>query len=217
MADQRDLIRLVMQHNLHPELDLHPSWLPADWPLRHRHVGRLGPGGRQVLSDLLRRDGGAASELRFNFDPPLSRLALVDGPSLRRLAVYTGLCAHKALLRQRGVGAHLRRQARRFDADADEFVTDRLPQLSEIRMNATAVQARPHAAGRIVVDRGYRLLLGMLAGEGEPVVQRIQRKLPRRVAALSVPALNDHQASQLREVVLQCLIPERVPQWDWLF
>lgn len=217
MAEPRDLLRLVMQHNLHPELDLHPSWLPADWPVRHRQVGRLGPGGRQVLSDLLRRSAGEAAEPRFNVDAPLSRLALVDGASLRRLAVYTGLCAHKALLRQRGVGFHLRRQARRFDADADEFVTDRLPQLSEVRMNLTAVQARPHAAGRIVVDRGYRLLFGLLAGEGQPIVRRVQRKLPRRVAALSVPALNDHQASQLRELVLQCLIPERVPQWDWLF
>ena len=212
-----DLMRLVMRFNLHPELDLHPSWLPHDWPARHRQVMRLGAAGQGVLSDLLRRDGGAAAEPRYNFDSRMSRLALVDGASLRRLAAYTGLCAHKPLLRQRGVGAQLRRQARRLDRDAADFVTDRAPLLAELRMDAAALQRRPMAAGRVLMDRGYRLLLAALAGEGDVVLQQIRRKLPRRVAALAVPDLTERQAAQLRELVLECLIPERLPRWDWLF
>lgn len=216
-APAHDLMRLLMRHNLHPELDLHPSWLPPDWPARHRQVARLGPAGQGVLADLLRREGGAAHEPRYRFDAPLSRLALVDGPSLRRLAAYTGLCAHKPLLRQRGLGGPLRRQARRLDADAAEFVAERMPHLSELRMSVSQLQQRPQAAGRVVLDRGYRLLLATLAGEGAGVVQRVQRKLPRRVATLDVPALTPRQTAQLQEVMLQCLIPERLPAWDWLF
>ncbi|MBX3621598.1 MAG: SctK family type III secretion system sorting platform protein [Rhizobacter sp.] len=216
-APARDLMRLLMRHNLHPELDLHPSWLPPEWPARHRHIDRLGPAGQGVLADLLRRDGGAATEPRYRFDAPASRLALVDGPSLRRLAAYTGLCAHKPLLRQRGLGAALRRQARRLDADAADFVAERMPHLSELRMNVSALQQRPQAAGRVVMDRGYRLLLATLAGEGEGVLQRVQRKLPRRVSALGLPTLTPRQTTQLQEVMLQCLIPERLPAWDWLF
>jgi type III secretion protein K len=216
-----DLLRLVMRYNLHPELDLHPSWLPADWPARHRQVARLGVAGQGVLSDLLRRDGAgagvAAGTARYSFDSRMSRLALIDGTSLRRLAAYTGLCAHQPLLRQRGVGTQLRRQARRFDADAADFVIERMPHLSELRMNLSALQQRPHGAGRVVFDRGYRLLLAALAGEDAAVVQRVQRKLPRRVAALSVPALAPRQAAQLQEVLLQCFIPERLAAWDWLF
>lgn len=211
-----DLMRLVMRHNLHPELDLHPSWLPPDWPARHRQIVRLTEAGKRVLSDVLRRDG-LAGEPRWNFDSRMSRLALLDGAALRRLAAYTGLSAHKPLLRQRGVGAQLRRQARRLDRDAAEFVAERVPLLGELRMNTDALQHRPQAAGRVVMDRGYRLLLAALAGEGEPLLHRTRHKLPRRVAALAVPTLNPHQAAQLRELLLQCLVPERLPGWDWLF
>lgn len=209
-----DLLRLVMRHNLHPELDLHASWLPAGWPLRHRRVARFGAAGQGVLAQLLRAEAGAP---RYNVDSRLGRLALVDGASLRRLAAYTGLCAHKSLLRQRGIGAVLRRQARRFDADAAEFVAERLPALTELRMNVAALQQHPAGAGRTVLDRGYRLLLAALAGEGEAVLRRVQRKLPRRVSTLGLPELAPRQANQLQEVMLQCLIPERLPAWDWLF
>src|SRR6185295_10330133 len=127
-----DLLRLVVRHHLHPELDLHPSWLPADWPARHRGIGRLGPSGRAVLGQLLRREAG---EPDWRFDSRMRRLALLDVASLRRLAAYTGLGAHKPLFRLRGVGAQLRRQARRFDVDGADFVMDRMPALGELRMN----------------------------------------------------------------------------------
>lgn len=224
-APAQQLMHLVMQHNLHPEAGRHASWWPATWPPRHRQVARLGEGGREVLAELLRHDDAAATTPRYNFEAPLARLALIDGASLRRLAAYLGLCAHQALLRQRGLGPVLRRQARRLDDDAPEFVLRRMPQLPELRISATRLQQHPSGAGRLMFDRGYRLLLATLAasshdsggGAGDDIVARVQRKLPRRVAALDVPVLDAQRAAQLREVLLQCLIPERLPQWDWLF
>ena len=209
-----NLLRVVARHHLHPELDLHPSWLPADWPARHRRIEQLGPSGRAVLGQLLRRD---APEPDWNFDSTARRLALLDMPSLRRLAAYTGLGAHKPLFRGRGVGSQLRRQARRFDADGADFVIDRMPQLPDLRMNPRRLQERPAAAGRVAMERGYRLLLATVAPEGAATLARVQRKLPRRIAALPLPPLGALSRVQLRELMLLCIVPERLPQWDWLF
>jgi len=71
--------------------------------------------------------------------------------------------------------------------------------------------------GRVVVNRGYRLLLAALQGEGEPLLRRVQHKLPRHGAAVQPPLLAPRQREQLRELMLLCIVPERLPQWDWLF
>lgn len=214
-----DLVRLVMRFNLHPEIDLHPSWLPANWPARHRAPARLGEAGRAVLANQLRRGqmpGSGTGD--YNFDARLKRVVLLDAAALRRLAAYLGFCVHLPLFRLRGgAGVQIRRQARRFDADAVDFVLDRVPQLTELRMDNAALLQRPMATGRVVIDRGYRLLLGAAAGEGDAVLQRLRHKLPRRISHLGVPLLQRHQAQQLNELMLSCIVPERLPQWDWLF
>ena len=105
----------------------------------------------------------------------------------------------------------------RLDDDAVDFVLDRVPPLTELRFDLTALLQRPIAAGVVITQRGHRLLLGALASEGPLALQRVQRKLPRRVAALRVPQLAPRQLDQLRELMLACIVPERLPQWDWLF
>lgn len=218
VRDPLVLMRLIAHFNLHPEADLHPSWLPADWPVRHRHPVRWNDGGRALLSTLLRQRQLAGAPPLFNFDERLARLALVDGASLRRLAFYTGLCAHLPLLKQRSeLGHALRRQALRFDAEAVEFALDRVPPPTALKMDDAPMQQRPHAAGRIVVARGYRLLLGAAASAGVTPLKRVQLKLPRRVSTYSVPHLRERQLRQLDELMLSCIVPERLPQWDWLF
>jgi len=214
-----DLVRLVTRFNLHPETDLHPSWLPAAWPPRHRVPARFGPAGRAVLAELLqRRHAGHGVGPDFQFDSRLKRLVLMDAASLRRLAVYVGFSVHLPLFKLRGgAGAQLRRQARRYEEDAVDFVLDRVPPLSELQMDTQPLLQRPISAGRVAVQRGYRLLLGAAAPEGEAVLRRLQHKLPRRVSAPGVPVLQPRQLQQLHELMLLCIVPERLPQWDWLF
>jgi type III secretion protein K len=84
-------------------------------------------------------------------------------------------------------------------------------------MNTAVIEARPHGAGAVVVERGCRLLLAALAGEGEPIVRSAQRKLPRRVSQRALPVLQAAQRAELSELMLLCLVPERLPEWDWLF
>lgn len=213
-----DLVRVVTHFNLHPEADLHPSWLPADWPVRHRVPARLGLRGRAVLSQLLMRSSAGGTPGDFNFDSRGKRLALLDAGSLRRLALYCGFCAHLPLLRQRGaLSSQLRRQARRLGEDTLDFVLERVPELTEIRMDAKVLKDKPAGAGHVIATRGYRLLLGLMAAEGEAMLRRVQHKLPRRVSTYRVPALEARQQRQLGELVLSCIVPERLPQWDWLF
>lgn len=210
-----DLMRLVMHYNLHPHLDLHPSWLPPSWPARHRRLALYGPGGQAVLGDLVRRQSPHPAD--YLFDTPLKRLALLDAPSLRRLAVYVGLGAHLPLLRLRvPAGLQLRRQARRYDPQAAAFALERMPSLPDLRMDAKPLQDRPLAVGRLLVSRGYRLLVAAVVPEGEAIVRRVRLKFPRRLAQLSAPALQPRQAQQLNELMLLCIVPERLPQWDWL-
>lgn len=212
------LMRLIAHFNLHPEADLHPSWLPAEWPARHRHPVRWNAGGRAMLSALLRQRELSDAQPLFDFDARLARLALLDGAALRRLAFYTGLCVHLPLLKLRtDVGSALRRQAMRFDPEAVEFALDRVPVPTALRMDPAPLQQRPHGAGAVVVARGYRLLLAAAASAGETPLKRVQLKLPRRACAHGVPHLREAQLRQLDELMLSCIVPERLPQWDWLF
>jgi len=214
------LMRLVLRSNLQAQASVHPSWLPADWPVSARvRLGRLAPEAQAVLRDVLVRLGVLPALADYDFDSPVKRLLLLDAPALRRLAFYASLCVHAPLMRPRrnALALSLRRQARRLDADAVEFVLERVPQATELQMSAQAFKERPGACGRVLVDRGYRLLAALVADEGEAAAERLARMLPRRVAALPVPALAARQKQQLRELVLACIVPERLPQWDWLF
>ncbi|MED5622306.1 SctK family type III secretion system sorting platform protein [Ideonella sp. BN130291] len=210
-----DLLRLASRLRLQPEAELHPSWLPTEWPLRHRHIERLGPGGRAALADWLRTQ---TPDVGFNFDTPARRLVLLDGRSLRRMALYCALVAHAPLMRQRGeLGSQLRRQARRIDRDAQRVVLERLPAVPSLKVDTSRLEQRPIAAGRVLVNRGYRLLQGAVAPQGDAVLQRLQRKLPRRAALLRLPPLQPRQLDQLQELMLMAIVPERLAQWDWLF
>lgn len=214
------LMRLVLRFNLQAHASVHPSWLPADWPASARaRLRRLAPEAQAVLRDVLVRLGVLPAAPDYAFDSSVKRLLLLDPPALRRLAFYASLCVHAPLMRPRrnALALSLRRQARRLDADAVEFVLERVPQATELQMSAHAFKERPGACGRVLVDRGYRLLAALVADEGEAAAERLARMLPRRVAALPVPALAARQKQQLRELVLACIVPERLPQWDWPF
>jgi type III secretion protein K len=127
---------------------------------------------------------------------------------------------HQSLLWARGgVGAQMRRQFRRVDQskDAMEFLGKRIPPLDAFNMEMKPFEQRPLHAGHVVLTRGYRLLLALIALEGQATLLRIQRKLPHRISTLAVPTLNQQQARQLSELVLSCIVTERFSQWDWLF
>lgn len=212
-----DLVRLAIEFNLHPERDFHASWLPADWPSAYRSVEDYGPAAQELLGKYLRRWGALDQYVDFGFDSRRRRLALMDGASLRRLAAYCGLCAHKAMFEIRSTEQQMHRLADRIDVDAAHFVLKRAPTLTSLVLNYRPARKHPTSTGLLVMDRGYRMLLGVVATEGDALLGRTLRKLPRRVSALKLPPFKPAQISQISELMFMCLIPERFPQWDWLF
>ncbi|MFP3754422.1 type III secretion system protein SctK [Cupriavidus sp. SIMBA_020] len=240
------LARAVAALLQQPLAQLHPSWLPADWPLAWRRPARFGDAAADVLAALLGLAADAVArdtlvraltgegDVRADVLP---RIVLMDRPALRLLALWVGLAVHKPgfASERRIVPAPLaniesiagsligqlpramRRVARRIDAQAVAFLLKRVPDLSELPMNLAPLRARPSGAGRVMAERGYRLLCGLMAGYGAPLRQALMRKFPRRLAALPPVALTRAQAAQLRELLLLNLIPERFPAWHWLF
>ncbi|WP_454764110.1 type III secretion system protein SctK [Cupriavidus campinensis] len=236
-----------------PLAHLHPSWLPADWPLAWRRPARFGPAaadvlaaplslaadtvGRDTLVRVLSGDGALRADARAGLSDVLPRVVLMDRAPLRLLALWLGLAVHKAgfASERRMVPSQLanidalagpligplpramRRVARRIDPHAVMFLLKRVPDLSELPMNLAPLRMRPLAAGRVMAERGYRLLCGLMAGYGAPLRHALMRKFPRRLAALPPVALTRAQAAQLRELLLLNLIPERFPAWHWLF
>lgn len=211
------LSRLLVRFNLHPEADLHPSWLPADWHARHRVAALRDEAGRAVLSDWLQTSGRVQPGFDTAFDAEHKRLVLLDARSLRLLAVYCGLGVHLPLWRHRGIGGELRRLARRLAPDAPAYVQQRMPPLSAFAMNPQPLLERPRGAGRVVMRRGARLLLGLLQADDAPAAERARLKLPRRLAQGELPRLSAVQRAELGELIHLSVLPERFPQWHWLF
>ena len=208
---------LLTRFNLHPEAQIHPSWLPPDWPAVYRAPQRLGVAGQHVLSDLLRSRLPEPQGYDTDFGSSRKRLALLDGRELRMLALYCGFGAHRALLKRRGIGAPLRRQLRRFGPETASFVMERMPELSAFAMNNHALEQRPLGAGRVILRRGARLLLALMAADGSALLERTRLKLPRRLAAGELPVLTTPQRAQLDELIQLSIVPERLPAWHWLF
>jgi type III secretion protein K len=171
-----------------------------------------------VLGQLLRQRDGLGLHGDYSFDSRVKRLMLMEGAALRTLAALLGFGVHAAALRERGfLSRQLRRQARRYGDEVDDFFERRVPLLTEIRMNPAPLQRRPVAAGRVAVDRGYRLLQALLAAQGDDALERTRRKLPWRTSCLRLPQLTPLQLAQVEELALNCIVPERLPAWDWLF
>ncbi|SPA42738.1 SctK: non flagellar T3S system conserved protein [Cupriavidus taiwanensis] len=247
------LARAVADLAQRPLAHLHPSWLPADWPLAWRRADRFGPAAADVLAQPLGLAGADAARdavihRLLEAPPSLARLLLMPRSDLRLLAWWLGLAVHQAgfASERRMLPAQLadsiaplpgalaapligsapramRRAARRLDRHAVAFILKRVPALPALPMNLAPLRAHPAGAGRLMAERGYRLLCGLLAAEARheedaaPLLQALRRKFPRRLAALSPAPLTPAQAAQLRELLLLNLIPERFPAWHWLF
>jgi len=208
-------LRFATAHSL----DLHPSWLPADWPAPRRALARLGPSGHEALSAWLASvhqiDGRG-----LPFDTPAGigeRLAWIAGGDLRRIALTCGFLAHRSFFETPGLALEAWRQGKRIAPDLGDFALSRWSGSPVIAPSEQPMRERPLCAGRVIALRGYRLLLGCFAAEGEQVLRRARLKFPRRASAEPVAALRDERRGVVLELLHMCIVPERFPQWDWLF
>lgn len=200
-----------------PSLDAHVSWWPPGWRV-HGAIA-LGAGGHQAGSTWLRRSHAVpdAAQAAARPDSPIERLAWMDGPSLRRLALFSGFVAHRDHFETPGLALEMWRQAKRLDRELPDFALSRWPSCPPLAMSPRALVQRPRAAGRMVVRRSYQLMLSLLATQGDGLWRSARVKFPRSVAQAAPPAMPPERRQVYEELLFMCALPERFGSWDWLF
>jgi type III secretion protein K len=208
-----NLHRLVCEFNLRPDGYVDRSWLPGDWPEPYREPGQFGDRARAVLAKQILATAGLAQQFDFDFAAPEKRVAIAPDafaqPNIA--AVHARGCAAGARSR-----ADLRRRGRHSGETPYPFVMKLRPIFAPYAPRVLA-QGISGVCREQVRERGYRVLLSFLSGSSTAVFGRFRLKLPKRVAELPLPALEVEQTQQVTELMLLCIIPERLGEWDWLF
>jgi type III secretion protein K len=211
------VLRARLRAATRPSLDAHVSWWPPGW--RVHGAMALGAGGHQAGSTWLRRSHAVpdAAQAAARPDTPIERLAWMDGPSLRRLALFSGFVAHRDHFETPGLALEMWRQAKRLDRELPDFALSRWPSCPPLAMSPRALVQRPRAAGRMVVRRSYQLMLSLLATQGDGLWRSARVKFPRSVAQAAPPAMPPERRQVYEELLFMCALPERFGSWDWLF
>jgi hypothetical protein len=211
------VLRARVRSATRPSLDAHPSWWPPGWWMRPYTT--LGDGGHQARSAWLRRTYAvpSAAQAAARPDGPVERLAWMEGPALRRLALLSGFVAHRDHFETPGLALEMWRQARRLDPGLPDFALSRWPSCPALAMSPRALVLRPRGAGRVVVRRSYQLMLGLLASQGDGLWRSARVKFPRGIAQAGPPAMAPERRAVYEELLFMCALPERFGSWDWLF
>lgn len=211
------LYRLAVEFNRRPDRYVGADWLPDDWPDRYRDLERFGERGRAVLAAALLARLAPGAPLVFEFGSRVARIALLDRDALATLGAYCGLMLHRAWLRDAGNWRSHTALVDAFGHSAMPFVLDRAPPFEAIGETLEPYRRAPFEAIDVIRRRGCRLLFDLVAAEHAPLASRLALKFPRTLAAQPSYGLSLLHRQHLAELILLCLIPERLAQWDWLF
>ncbi|MBN3753608.1 YscK family type III secretion system sorting platform protein [Paraburkholderia sp. Tr-20389] len=212
--------RMVCEFNLRPDVYLHVTRVPVDWPPEYRHFSRFGEAGRRVIARHLLELHGVArtDEADFAAATPLARLALLPGAALEQLASYAGLLLHRAWLRdalqQRRVRAEV---VGKLGADALQLALERAPEFGALGETLEPWRDDPAALPAVIRARGGRLLADFIGAAGASVERRATLKFNLAIDSEAPYLLNHAQRDQFGELLFLYLIPERFAAWDWLF
>jgi type III secretion protein K len=219
------LLRLACEFNLRPERSIHPSRWPAAWPARYRDMALFGERGRRVVAAYLLAQAGLAERheiygefhCEFSFDSRAARLALLPPAALMRLGDALGLVLHRAWLTESGSRRVDKVIAAGFGGETLDFVLQRTPPFDAFGETLEPLKTQPKLLVDNIRQRGARLLTDFVAPAGAPVQRRMRLKLPLQLDAAPAYLMNPAQRRQVSELLFLCLIPERLPSWDWLF
>lgn len=220
MTMEARVAALVATFNLRPDRYIDASWLPADWPLPLRDPMRYGEAGRAVLAQALLQAHRLQGEWDYDFQPAEKRIALLPADALERMAACCGLCLHRQWLREGEVSRKTQQAIDlAFGAPLVTFALERMPAFEAVAETLQPQRQYPRLAVETLRARGRRLLTDFLVPFGPAVTGRLALKFPRNVAHADRPPylLGRTQRAELGELLRLSLIPEQVPEWDWLF
>lgn len=213
-AEQRWATALI-RFNIEPAHYAHQSWLPI-WSRQ---------ASSQLLS-LLSIELLATHQLTSVFDwqmsVPASRLFMMNKATLERIALITGIAAHRSRLRQIVFKPHLE-----FLRTALGDVADTLwmPFAESIPQSSTrlAIQFDSFDIAALTTElrnAGYFQMLRLLAPfrpENYAAAKRAAFCIPQNVAALEQCAVDDDQSLRASHAIINNIVPHWAPAWTWLF
>lgn len=186
-GDAPSLSPELLRFNYQPTAYMHPSWWQTNWlPADLFERLRQNPRSQRHLSGFFLRQAGLADRMVLDCDPVHSRLALIPGPRLNRLALLAGLTllspsiarvlrsADKALIKE-GLG----------ERDYEFAIRRGRLLLQQARLTDTAGDIGLRAPAEAMAEArqlGIASLATALQDAAEPLLRRTRWKLPRGAA-----------------------------------
>jgi type III secretion protein K len=210
------LAELIHRFNFMPAEHADRGWLPPEWNADHQASLDTSPRVQDTLSQWLLARHGLQRSFCFDFAAPERRVALLPRAAFQKLASHLALVLCRGVLRNAIDRQSVDRLIQTLGIEAYEFALLKAP---DIRVARPAVKLETHAAqlSQHLLFEGGRHLLAVFEPSVPALRGRAALKLPREVSAAPLLVFDNEERAVAREVITACIIPEVLPQWDWLF
>lgn len=223
------LLEHILRFNFRAGEDVHPDRLLPSLKTARSFLLPLSVQGRRRFSQLVAASKGFSGEAFFDFREPRRRLALLDGPTLDRLATYTGAAACHPTLTRCVLGPLVRRLQERLGHDVHAFavgpariLVGQVPQINSLRLEdpnfdpaleirnlGLAWMARCLDADPPLLWERLEQKLAPSDGDrfkkAEPVLPNVSKQRSPRISAIS--------GDQAWRLVSRVLLREVEPRW----
>lgn len=217
LVGDRSRLRQVLEFNCIPLAYMDASWWRPDWmPEAVLQRLRGSARARLRLSDFVRQRIDLPLILDFDYQSTLGRLALLSGGRLTRLVFWAGITRLSpwiaGVLRRSDIGEI----KRRIGADGYDFALRSgrfvLRQARLGQPEALSIETSPGTIDEDCRAEGVRSLAAAFKGAPEPLLRRLQLKLPRPLVESHWPHAVENSANHLRFLaLLERQIPDPAP------
>lgn len=196
----------------------HRSWFP---PTVDELFGCHGVGGglgELKSSEWLLEELDLWRQMDWGMEERQKRLWLLDLKDLERLSYDVSLAMHRDWLARVIDGARVRELHSKIDPLAWRFVVEKVP-ADGVRHRSAVVDFERALAGEIAERLrrdGVSTLMSLLQPTWRPVCLRARLRFDR-MAAFEATGLTTSHCDQVLELICNHVIPQRLPQWAWLF
>jgi hypothetical protein len=219
LKEGHPLAPLILSFNLAPASWIHESWIEG--ALKSSWFGKLKSSARarRRLSLLILREHGLEGAWCFDFREASRRVALLDGETLERLALFTGIALDASRIAKTIDRDGVLRLKRGIGDDGYRFALKRAPFLLNpgIAPDPAGEPADPSSFREHALSRGMAGLEACLSGEPAALVRRFRLKLPRRWSERPSGAVPEGGKDAWWPLVRKVLLKEVAPEWSPCF
>lgn len=215
IRERHPMVPLIFEFNLAPSAWVHESWIPV--PLKPPRFEKLkrSAGARRRLSRLILREHGLEGDFCFDFREERKRLALLDGVTLERLALFTGIALNAHRIAKTIDRASVLQLKKSIGDDGYRFALKKVPFLlnSIPRPGAGGGPGDPAGFREFALACGRTALEECLAGASPALRKRFAMKFPRPCPEGPAGAARDGGDCALWPLVRKVLLKEVDPKW----